>query len=49
MKLADLGRIGDGLIEALVRRDEGIERSCVPRFGSPSTFASGLDDREGGS
>jgi GH15 family glucan-1,4-alpha-glucosidase len=46
--IADHGLIGDLQTSALVSTDGTIDWFCVPRFDSPSVFASLLDDERGG-
>lgn len=47
-EIADHGMIGDMQSAALVAGDGTIDWFCWPRFDSPSTFASLLDDERGG-
>ncbi len=46
--LTDLGLIGNLHTAALVDRDGTIAWACLPRFASPSVFASLLDPERGG-
>lgn len=46
--IAEHGLIGDGFSAALVAVDGSISWMCMPRFDSPSAFASILDPERGG-
>ncbi|MFC1979916.1 glycoside hydrolase family 15 protein [Chloroflexota bacterium] len=46
--ISDYGIIGNMLSAALVGKDGSIDWCCLPRFDSPSIFASILDDEKGG-
>ncbi len=46
--IEDYGLVGDGFSCALVGVDGSIGWMCLPRFDSPSAFASILDPRRGG-
>lgn len=48
MSQLDYGIIGNCQISALVHRDGRIAWCCMPRFDSPSVFASILDAKNGG-
>lgn len=46
--ISDYGIIGNMLSAALVGKDGSIDWCCLPRFNSPSFFATILDDEKGG-
>jgi hypothetical protein len=46
--IEDHGIIGDLHTAALVSTDRDIDLRCLPRFDSPSVFASILDEERGG-
>jgi GH15 family glucan-1,4-alpha-glucosidase len=46
--ISDYGVIGNMVSTALVTKDGSIDWCCLPRFDSPSIFASILDDKKGG-
>ena len=47
-KLSEYGVIGNTHTTALISNEASIDFLCMPRFDSPSTFASILDSKKGG-
>ncbi len=47
LAIADHGLLADGLTSALIGRDGSVAWLCLPRFDSPSAFATLLDPHAG--